>query len=44
MFESRVLAKCLCLAGMVLGGAPAIEAHSIGGSNGADITPPMKAY
>lgn len=44
MFESRVFVRCLCLAGMVLGGAAAVNAHSLGGSSGTDLTPPLKAY
>ena len=34
----------LCFAATVLGCSTAAQAHSLGGSNGADITPPMKVY
>jgi hypothetical protein len=44
MSEVRALAIHLCFAATVLGSSTAVQAHYLGGSNGTDITPPMKAY
>ncbi len=44
MLKIRVFGIHLCLTAVVLGCSTVVRAHSLGGSNGADITPPMKAY
>jgi astacin (peptidase family M12A) len=44
MLEVRAFGIHFCFAAVVLGCSTVVQAHSLGGPNGPDLTPPMKAY